>query len=79
MARGEDLLRGEVHPLPPGAQSPEALHSPLAACAALRRSGNEVRNQLAVPGYGNGLPALDETKKFGKARLGFGGLNLTQR
>ena len=78
MARGEYLLLREVHPLPPGAPSPEALYSSLAACAVLRRGGDKVRNQLAVPGNGNGLSALDDTKKVGKARLGFGGLNLAQ-
>ena len=77
MAGGEYVFGGEGHSFPPGAELPEALHRLFAVCAVLRRSGNKVRNRLAVPGYGNGLPALDDTEKLGQARLGLGGLNLT--
>lgn len=76
MTRGEYLLRGECHSLPSGAELPESLDGPFAVCAVLRRSGHQVRNRLAVPGYGYSLSALDDTEKLGQARLGFGGLNL---
>ncbi len=77
MTRGEYLLSGESHALPPGAALPEALYCSFAVGTVLRRSGNQMRNRLAVPGYGNGLSVLDHTEEFGQARLGFGGLNLT--
>ena len=77
MTRGEYLLCGESHALPPGSALPEALHRPFAVGAALRRSGNEMRNLLAVPGDGNGLTTLDRPEEFGQACLGFGSLNLT--
>ncbi len=77
MTRGEYLLSGESHALPPGAALPEALYRSFAVGTVLRRSGNQMRNRLAVPGYGNGLSVLDHTEEFGQARLGFGGLNLT--
>lgn len=77
MARGEYLLRGESHSFPTGAELPESLDGPFAVCAVLRRSGNEVCDRLAVPGYGYSLSALDDTEKLGQARLGLGGLNLT--
>ncbi len=59
MPRGEYLLRGEGHALPSGAALVEALYSPLAVGAVLRGSGHQVRDRLAAPGYGNGLPLLD--------------------
>ena len=77
MARGEYLLGGESYALPPGAALSEALYRPFAVGAVLRRSGNQMRNRLAVPGYGNGLSVLDRSKEFCQACLGFGGLNLT--
>ena len=77
MARREYLLRGESNTLPSGAVLPEALDGPFAVGAVLRGSGNQMRNRLAVPGYGNGLSVLDHTEEFGQTRLGFGGLNLT--
>ena len=77
MAGDEYLLRGESHALPPGAALPEALYRPFAVGAVLRGSGNQMRNRLAVPGYGNGLSVLDHSEELGQARLGFGGLNLT--
>ena len=77
MSRGEYLLRGECHALPSDAALPEALYRPFAVGAVLRRSGNQMRNRLAVPGYGNGLSVLDRTEEFGQTRLSFGGLNLT--
>jgi hypothetical protein len=76
MAGRENLLRGEFHALPPGAAVPEALNRPFAVGAILRRSGDKVCNRLAVPGYGNGLSALDHAEEFGQACLGFGSLNL---
>ena len=76
MARGENLLRGEGNSFPPGAALPEALYRLLAACAVLRRSGDKVRNRLAVPGYGYALSAFDDAEKLGQAGLGVGGLNL---
>ena len=77
MARGEYLLGGESHALPPGAALPEALYRPFAVGAVLRRSGNQMRHRLAVPRDGNGLSVLDRPEEFCQARLGFGGLNLT--
>ena len=77
MTRGEYLLSRESHALPPGAALPETLYRSFAVGTVLRRSGNQMRNRLAVPGYGNGLSVLDHTEEFGQARLGFGGLNLT--
>ena len=77
MAGGKYLLSGESHALPPGAALPEALYRSFAVGAVLRRSGNQMRNRLAVPGYGNGLSVLDHSEEFGQPRLGFGGLNLT--
>ena len=77
MARGEYLLCGKSHALPPGAALPETLYRPFAVGAVLRRSGNQMRNRLAVPGYGNSLSVLDHTEEFGQARLSLGGLNLT--
>ena len=77
MARGEYLVGGEGHALPPGAALSEALYRPFAVGAALCRSGNQMRHRLAVPGDGNGLSVLDHSEELCQARLGFGGLNLT--
>ena len=77
VAGGEYLLSGERHALPTGAALPEALYGSPAVGAVLRGSGNQVRDRLAVPGYGNRLPVLDHSEELGQARLGFGGLNLT--
>ena len=77
MPRGQYLLRGKDYSIPPCAELSESLHRPFAVCTVLRRGGHEVRNRLAVPGYGNGLSALDDAEKLGQARLGVGGLNLT--
>ncbi len=76
MARREDLLCGESHAFPPGSVLPEALYRPLAVGAALRASRDQMRNRLAMSGYGNGLSMLDRPKEFGQARLGFRSLNL---
>ena len=77
MARGEYLLRGESHSLPPGAALTETLYRPFSVCAVLRGSGNKMCNRLAVSGYGNRLSVLDDTEKLGQASLSFSGLNLT--
>ena len=77
MARGEYLIRREGNGPPSGAALPEALHSPFAVGAVLSAGGNQVRNRLPVPGYGNGLPVLDRPEEFGQVRLGFGSLNFT--
>ena len=59
VARSEYLLRGESHALPSGAALAEALYRPLAVGVNLLRSGDQVSDPPAVPGYGNGLPVLD--------------------
>ncbi len=75
MARGEYLIRREDNAPPHSAPLPEALYRLLAVGTVLRRSGNQMRNRLAVPGYGNGLSVLDRPKEFGQTRLGLGSLN----
>ena len=77
MARGEYLIRREGNPPPPSAALPEPLYRLFPVSAVLSASGNQVRNRLAVSGYGNGLSVLDRPKEFGQARLCFGSLNLT--
>ena len=65
MACGQYLLSGESHSFPPCAALPETLYRPFAVCAVLCGSGNEMCNRLAVPGYGNRLPMLYHSQKFG--------------
>ena len=76
MAQGKYLIRGEGNPLPAGAALTELFNRLLAIHAFLGCGGNQVGNRLAVPGYGDGLPALDYTKKFRQTSLGLGNSNL---
>ncbi len=71
MPRGEYLLRRENSALPPGAALSETLYGSLSVGALLRRRGNQIRNQLAVPGYGNGFSVLDYTEEFRPVLLGY--------
>ena len=77
MARCEYLIGREGNTPPPGSALPEPLYRFCSAGAILSASGNQVRNRLAVPSYGDSLSMLDGPKEFGQARLGFGSLNLT--
>ena len=77
MARGEYLLRRESYALPPSAALSEMLYDSLSVGAVQRKSGTQIRNQLAVPGYGNGFSVLDYTEEFPPVSFGYGGLNLT--
>ncbi len=77
MPSGEYLLCRENSALPPGATLSETLYGSLSVGVVLRRSGNQIRNQFAVPGYGNGFSVLDYTEEFRPVPLGYGGFNLT--
>ena len=77
VACGEYLICGESNVPPACAMLPKALYRPFAVGSVLSVGGNQVRNRLTVPRYGNGLPMLDRPKEFGQARLGFGSLYLS--
>ena len=65
----EYLLNGEVDGLPSRLAFFEALHGPLTASAILCRSRNQVRDLLAMSGYGDSLSVLDRPKQLGQAHL----------
>ena len=71
------LFGGESDAPPRRAALSEAFHCLLACGAVLRKSRDQVRDRLAVPRYGNGLPVLDRPEEFGQAHLGFGSSNFT--
>ena len=77
MARREYLIGGEGNTPPPSSAPPKPLYRLLSAGTILGPSGNQVRDRLAVPSYGDGLSMLDRPKEFGQARFGFSSLNLT--
>jgi len=77
MARSEYLVRRESNAPPPGATFPETLYRLCPVGTVLRSGRNQVRNHLAVSGYGDGLAVPYRPEEFGQARLGFRSLNPT--